>query len=294
MSAEIELLARQHAPQVLAEALRLARSKAVEVLSEQLVSAMIAEAVKPYRPPSAAQLANVEKGLCVYAITRDSEIELPALRTAAEPRLIAHNGIGAVVADVDLAQFTNLEADPVEDSALATLAREHDAVVRAVFEHEPVLPLRFGTVVTGEQAALDLLRERRDEALTWLDRVAGHREWGVRVECAAQPEAPADGLSGTEYLRHRQSALSRDRDQAKAAQNMHAKLSCHATEAACREHRPNTLLDAAYLVPQDNETSFRDSVTRLSEPLERLGATVHTTGPWPPYSFTRIELAVQR
>ncbi|MCE7001576.1 GvpL/GvpF family gas vesicle protein [Kibdelosporangium philippinense] len=291
MSAEIDLLARQHAPQVLAEALRLARSKAVEVLSERLVNAIIAEALKPYRPP---QLESADKGLCVYAITRECEIKLPALRTAVSPRLIAHDGVGAVVADVDLAQFTNLEADPVEDSALATLAREHDAVVRAVFEHEPVLPLRFGTVVTGEQAALDLLRERREEALTWLDRVAGHCEWGVRVESPVPPETSSEGLSGTEYLRHRQSALSRDQDQAKAAQSMHDKLQRQATDAACREQRPHTLLDAAYLVPQDNETSFRDSVTRLSEPLERLGATVHTTGPWPPYSFTRIELAVQQ
>jgi hypothetical protein len=167
-------------------------------------------------------------------------------------------------------------------------------VVRAVFEREPVLPLRFGTVVTCEQAALDLLRDRYEEASSWLDRVAGHREWGIRVESGVQRENSPDGLSGTEYLRHRQSVLARDRDQAKAAQSMHAKLSCHATDAACREHRPRTLLDAAYLVPHDNESSFRDTVTRLAEPLERLGATVHTSGPWPPYSFTRIELAVQQ
>jgi hypothetical protein len=288
---EIDLLARQHAPQILAEALRAARSRAVEALTEQLAAAMLAEAVKPYRPPP---VQRTEKGLCVYAITRDREVPLPELRTASGPRLIAHNGLAAVVADVDLTQFADLEADPVEDSALATLAREHDAVVRAVFEHESVLPLRFGTVVTSEQAALDLLRERGEEAMSWLDRVAGHREWGVRVEPGRPPETSADGVTGTEYLRQRQIVLSRDRDQAKAAQSMHVKLTCHATDAACREQRPRTLLDAAYLVRQDNETSFRDSVTRLSEPLELLGATVHTTGPWPPYSFTRIELAVRR
>ena len=86
--------------------------------------------------------------LYAYAITRDRPIELNG------PWLIGHRGLALVVAEADVDRFTGLEFDdPAEDSPLAVLAREHDTVVRTVFQHEPVLPLRFGTVLDGADAA---------------------------------------------------------------------------------------------------------------------------------------------
>jgi hypothetical protein len=298
----IESLARQHGQQVLAEALQAARSAATRELTGQLTAAILAAAVAPHRPSPPEVVAS--RGLCVYAITRDHELvagTIPALRGASPPRLIARDGLSLVVADVELSLFADLAAEPAEGSSLATLARAHDTVVRAVFEHGPVLPLRFGTIVSDENAARQLLDSRHDEVSSWLDRMAGHREWGVRVVEPTAVEKPAgmalDSVSGTEYLRRRQQVLADDersrRNQVRATQSLHTALSGHASDYACRDHRPNTLLDAAYLVPHDNEALFQDQTARLSVAVEQLGASVHATGPWPPYSFTRIELAVE-
>jgi hypothetical protein len=238
-------------------------------------------------------------GLCAYAITRNH-----ALDPASPPgvRLIEHRGLGLVVAEVELAPFAELEKDPAhwvnepsEDDPLVVLARRHDIVVRAVFEHQPVLPLRFGTILRDEQAAARLLADHHDEAADWLDRVAGHREWGARAR-QARPDKPAEtpteGLSGTEYLAMRRGLLAAAartrRDGSTAATALHEALSQHATENAPRARKSGApLLDAAYLVPAGAEPAFHAEIERFPE------LAVEITGPWPPYSFVRLELSTE-
>jgi hypothetical protein len=233
-------------------------------------------------------------GLCAYAITRDHALAGPPVI-----RLLTHDGLALVVAEVDLTPFAELEANPAhwttepdEDDPLVTLAHRHDAVVRSVFEHHPVLPLRFGTILRDEPAALRLLTEHHQEAGAWLDRVEGHREWGVRAR-PAHPAKPAEvsteGMSGTEYLamrRDRLAAAARTRrDGSTAAAALDEALSTHATETVHRARKSSVpLLDAAYLVPAGAEPAFHAETTRHDE------LAVDVTGPWPPYSFVRLEL----
>jgi hypothetical protein len=243
----IDQLARQHAPQVLAEALREARSRATAELTEQLTQAIIASAITSSRPPvtKAAELTP-GRGLCVYAITRDHSfdpITIPDLNTASRPRLVVHKGLSLVVAEVDLARFAQLDADPSEDGPLAMLAREHDAVVRAVFEHEPVLPLRFGTIVSDEDAAVQLLHSRHNEVSSWLDQVAGHREWGIRVgqaDAGQSDDVALDGLSGTEYLQQRQRKLTSGQDTRQRQVTSGTVIARHAGQARHRQHPPGS------------------------------------------------------
>ncbi|MGC7097299.1 GvpL/GvpF family gas vesicle protein [Amycolatopsis lurida] len=233
-------------------------------------------------------------GLCAYAITRDTA------SPPAETQLITHRGLGLVAAEMDLAPFAGLDTDPAawatepaEDDPLVVLARRHDAVVRAVFEHQPVLPFRFGTVLRDQEAAVRLLTERHDPVGDALDRVTGHREWGVRARVAPQTgeKRSGDGLSGTEYLamrRRRLIAAERTRRlEADAATALHDALVRLASDCAPRAKRsPGLLLDAAYLVHTGRETAFHNEIER-----RRGDVLVDITGPWPPYSFARLAAA---
>ncbi|MFI6094374.1 GvpL/GvpF family gas vesicle protein [Lentzea sp. NPDC051213] len=222
-------------------------------------------------------------GLYAYAITRDSAIDLIG------PSLIRHRGLALVVADVDLDRFTGLELDePAEDGPLAVLVREHDAVVRAVFEQEPVLPLRFGTVLDGTDAARRLLDARHEEASAWLGRVAGRREWGLRLRTAAREQVDLDQVSGTAYLALRRQRLTAAEDARHAAATVHQTLAQKVAESTRREHVGDVLLEAAYLVDTDAEEDFHAEVRRLTG---ELGLPAEITGPWPPYSFTRVEFS---
>jgi hypothetical protein len=236
----------------------------------------------------------VSVGLCAYAITRNHVLD-PACPQ--DVRLVEHGRLGLVVAEVELAPFADLERNPThwvnEDDPVVVLARRHDVVVRAVFEHQPVLPLRFGTILRDEQAAVRLLTDHHDEAAAWLDRVAGHREWGVRARLARPEkptETPAENLSGTAYLamrRDRLAAAARTRrDGASAAAELHKALSRHTTESTQRT-KTTLLLDTAYLVPAAAEAAFLAETERFPE------LAVEATGPWPPYSFVRLELSAE-
>jgi hypothetical protein len=240
-----------------------------------------------------------DRGLYAYAITREYERD-PLAMPDSGVHTVEHRGLAVVVAEVDLAPFTELSANtepwtaaPAADDPLVVLARRHDDVVRGVFERRPVLPLRFGTILRDHDAAVRLLTDRYPEARELLDLVAGHREWGVRARRTRPPEPepkPADGLSGTEYLALRGRKLaatkeSRDRE-ADSAAAVHTALTAHATACAARPKRdPALLSDTAYLVAEDRESAFHTEVTRFDGIS---GIALEVTGPWPPYSFADL------
>jgi hypothetical protein len=225
----------------------------------------------------------MRRGLYAYAITRARRIDLEG------PWLIAHQGLALVVAEVDLDRFTGLECDePDENSPLAVLVRDHDAVVRTVFRYEPVLPLRFGTVLGGADAAVQLLGARHVEALAWLDRVEGRREWGVRIRAAGREPVNLDGVSGTAYLVQRRAQLAAAENARRDAAVVHQELARRAAGSTFRDLAGDLLLEAAYLVDSGSEEDFQAEAHRLTG---ELGLSAEITGPWPPYSFTRVEFA---
>lgn len=231
------------------------------------------------------------KGLCAYVITRHGDLELgPPLR------LIGHRRIGLVVAEVDPARFEAIDTDGPADGDLVELARTHDAVTREVFRCAPVLPLRFGTVLADEAAAVTLLKAAYDQALSFLDELDGHREWGVRL-CLAKPKDESEehsGLTGTEYLLRRRERLAGVRraqeDAARAVDRLHGRLLAHATRSVERSSGRHASAEHAYLVAVDREPLFHNEIDRLAGELAAGGITVERTGPWPPYSFVDIEL----
>jgi hypothetical protein len=233
--------------------------------------------------------------LCAYAITRNRD----GLDLGPAPWLVGYRDLGVVVSEVTPARFDRIDTlDPV-DGALVELAREHDAVVRAVFRHEPVLPLRFGTVLDGEASVKRLLEVAYDQARNCLDEVEGHREWGARVrhaESAATTRPDPAGLSGTQYLvrrRERLKAIQRGReDVVKVAARLGEALNRHAADHVERARPHGVLVNTAYLVAKGHEAAFHAEFEWFARELRQAGATVETSGPWPPYSFTDVELGV--
>ena len=236
----------------------------------------------------------MSRGLCAYAITRDHTLD-PA--SPVDVRLLRHAGLALVVDEVDLEPFAELDTrrwkvTPNEDDPLVMLARRHDVVVRAFFERHPVLPLRFGTTLADDAAALRLLADHNEEARTWFTQVEGHREWAVRARLphpGKPAELPAERLSAADSLavrRDRLAAAARMRREGLAAADaLHHALSQRATDSVRRPRMSAVpLLDAAYLVRADAEPAFRAEAECHRE-LE-----VEVTGPWPPYSFVRLGL----
>jgi hypothetical protein len=232
-------------------------------------------------------------GLYAYAIAR-ADLELPGDTGA---RVLRHGALALVVKEVPLADLQVDERDLSEDGALARLVREHDAVARAAAERGPVLPLRFGTVVPDEAAAQRLLDSRREAAARRLDAIGAAREWGLKVlrtddgqPAAAEP----DRSSGAAYLAQRGAALRAGEDASRrarhVAETVDAAVERWVSDAVRRRGGgQGLLLDVAYLVPRDHETSFVGEIDQVATNLAEAGVRLELSGPWPPYSFATLE-----
>jgi hypothetical protein len=218
--------------------------------------------------------------LYLYAITDAPDPPRRRGLRDAELRTVGEDGLFAVVSEHGAG---GIEA--TEENLWA-----HEEVVEELLGKAAVLPLRLGSLVENEEAVRALLRERREEFVTSLERVRGAVELGVRV---ALPEAEhaavgvgadeAEGVGpGTAYMLRR---LERERRAADAVEQIHRPLARIARESVRADHsvRPS-VLNASYLVDVDQVGAFRARVDELSGTLD--GAAVVCTGPWPPYSFS--------
>nr|WP_055506706.1 GvpL/GvpF family gas vesicle protein [Nonomuraea pusilla] len=254
-----------------------------------------------------------DAGTYLYAVAGDSGTPVPEGLTgvAGTPvRAVRASGLVAYVSTVSLDEFGE---EPLSRSMedldwLDATARAHHHVVEAVAAEAPAVPVRLVTVYSGDEQVLALLEERGDDFGEALSRVAGRREWGVKVyaepdDQAAEPAEQGGGAAtgpGAAYLKRRQAGLrSREeawRRAAARAERVHDVLASIAV--ASRRHRAQDpqlsgrkewmVLNGAYLVDDDRAEEF----ARAVDDLRAQGGELELTGPWAPYSFATLDEGV--
>jgi hypothetical protein len=183
----------------------------------------------------------------------------------------------------------------VEAPAKAELLK-YARVIRSQHAVADVVPMRFGSVLSGEAAVRAHLDAQRDTYVRALTRVTGCVELGVRVLLSVpRPPTVPDmavkpmGRSGAAYLEARRrhySAESRLRERCEALeQSLLSKVA-----PLCREHRAEfpaprpgepALCSLYFLVPREQVPAFRTAVSSI--PVEN--TDIALSGPWPPFNF---------
>ena len=178
------------------------------------------------------------------------------------------------------------------EASPATL-RRHDAIVRRIAATvDAILPMRFGSAVPDEDAAMRLLTPRAIELAGRLVQVRGHEQMTLRVfgpHSAARSRAQSAGHitgarpgPGTRYLAERK----RLHDTAAAPELDPIRPLLHdlvADERVQRHATPPLLASVYHLVPRDRMAQYRARVARAASRVAPLRLTV--SGPWPPYAF---------
>ena len=205
----------------------------------------------------------------LYAITDHPG---PPLPDESDLRSVEDDGLALVWAPAD---------GPVEPSP--TLLWQHEKVVEALMEDRDLVPVRYGTLVDDEAAAVRILRDRHRELAGALQRVRGAVELSVRVlGPAEQQPSPETARSGAEYMRAKAAAAA---GEDAAVQAIHQPLSSLARARVRRPtSAPGELVRAAYLVDRDAVDDFIHLLGELE--LRHPELDVLCTGPWPPYSFS--------
>lgn len=211
--------------------------------------------------------------LLLYAIG-DGVASAPRVRTGVGSRplrSIGGSGLTALVSEHDV-------PPALDEDTLWTFER----VVEAQMESGPVLPVRFGSLVSDVPALQRVLRERHRELTAQLDRIRGAAELSVRAVWSSAEADPAPGCTphtGTAYLMAR---LGPQRRARALSERMRDALDDLARETRYRvPGRPDAPVSAAFLVGVDDVEMFVDRV----ESLRIDCAELICTGPWPAYSF---------
>jgi Gas vesicle synthesis protein GvpL/GvpF len=193
----------------------------------------------------------------LYAISDDAGPPAPPLRA------LSCDGLTAFVGPAEFAEVT------------PDVLWRHEEVVESLMEQRDLLPVRFGTVMSDEGAAMRAVGERREQLEAALARVRGAVELAVRVVRVDGEDDPRPrGVSGHAYMR------AKAGEQA-AAQALNEPLSALARESLV--HSGPELLRAAYLLDRGAVERFVGVVRRLQSAHPEL--RILCTGPWPPYSF---------
>jgi hypothetical protein len=224
------------------------------------------------------------------------------LAGAAAPELLAvGDQLWLVVAAVPLRQYSAaaLEARLQDLSWVSSCAVAHEAVIEHFLDAEAVVPMKLFTLFRSPRRAVEHVAAERSQLQEILRRVAGCREWGVRVR--ARPGAggtiepsTAPAGSGREFLlrksRVRQQAREAGARAHEAAELAWQELQQSASEARRRPLGPaettaRLLLDATFLVAVATGEDFEAAIGGCAERLSQAGCELALTGPWPPYSF---------
>jgi hypothetical protein len=239
------------------------------------------------------------RGCYVYCITSaDAVIAIDDLqgveRAAIEP--VEANGLQALVSAVPLNVFqAQALRERFEDSGwVEQNVRAHDQVLRAASLAGAVVPFRFCTVLRSKADARRLLATHESRLKELLESLDGKREWGVKFVFAAKTDE-GKPASGRDYLLKKRATNARPSSDPKAqekAAQIDAQLIAIANDAvllAAREE-DSIVLNGAYLLDREAEKHFDAALADAAEGALACGLLCEVTGPWPPYSFVKLDL----
>jgi hypothetical protein len=260
---------------------------------------------------------NDAHGIYVYGVIERGAASLPqmdGMADGASVRLHECNRLAAVVSDVPLSQFGQqaLEANLCDLGWLEQSVRRHQAVLDQVRSLTTLAPMKFATIY-ADVSRLDVwLAEQQAALLRLLAYLRDRQEWGMKVyvdratlaeRLAAHSETLKDlraqiaGKSeGAVYFLARRleelTAEEVERVCFSLADEVHRTLAQQSV-AAClnalpsedNEHNVQMVLNAAYLVADDQAAGFQAAVEALAEEHGAKGVHLQVSGPWPAYNF---------
>lgn len=228
----------------------------------------------------------------VYAITDRPEAPLPAqlgLRDEGLTKVVWRDVVAVV------SPFSGAELSKTADELW-----RYEEVMEELMRDRAVLPVRFGTLLPSRQRVDEILRQAYRALVQDIARVRGHVEIGMRFlsaledgaeggRPAAAPESTPRGTGpGSAYLCARlareRELRNRRRAKLRPVRDVYELLASHANASRLDEEpddRHGT--SAAFLVPRDRMTCFRNIVSEVAKAHPELALLC--TGPWPPYSF---------
>ncbi len=175
----------------------------------------------------------------------------------------------------------------------------HDKVVRSLLNVTTPLPFRFGSVVTTQQIT-GYVNTHQATLKSSLARVRGCFEMGVKI--ISNTDQTDSGLKsdvtgpGAAFLYRKQREILGGEQRTEEARQVAGWLHEQVRQLVRQEEvslcpTEKLIVAAAHLVDRQNVAKYRDRLAEARKTRPELHFLV--SGPWPPYTFSNIELEVK-
>jgi len=171
-------------------------------------------------------------------------------------------------------------------------AVDHARVIADCFKMSTVLPFRFGTVFSDDEALRRSIRSNQRQFLNNIDRLRGKAEMHLKVmvdDCCREETRPVlmDRV-GKEYLSSLRENATRQRERQTRARavsvQMHRMFAPLDEEVTCRRTDTGKMvLDIAHLIDHKGIERYQNKYSSAS--LLMKDCQMQLSGPWPPYHF---------
>ncbi len=217
----------------------------------------------------------------------------------------SYQDIAAVVSDLPLIQFDSLP----KETLLRNLA-VYQAVIEKVMKSHHIIPVKFGTMVQGQEELKIILKKgyRRintnlkemenkielDVAALWSDMETVLKEIGREEEIKKLKEEaaskPADQLFEIKINLGKMVKDTLDKKRDKCVSNILNVLRKEAETYRTHEVMDDSMImNSAFLIKKDNQKTFELKVDQLDKRFKN-AINFRIIGPLPPYSFNTLEI----
>ncbi len=264
----------------------------------------------------------MDKGFYLYAIGRcDASLSdvsgIDSIDSRYPVETLVNDDFTAIISKVPLEEFGEdaLKKSIANMQWLERVARAHDAIVRHISSLSTIVPVRFGTVFLTAKNIEDFLVNNQQQLRSLLDSLNNLWEMGITLEFDEQKIAEtlydcskeirdleakinAAGTGAAYLLKKKLETMQTDyvtmliEEQTDAFTAVIATLVTRIKKGELKrlpEKGLRCYVNLACLVPKDTVDSFKQQVSSIADSSNLKGITVRITGPWPPYSFSRLE-----
>ena len=248
-----------------------------------------------------------QDGIYIYGFTNSDEWKTfgPIGIEQGDVYFFPYKDVAAVVSDLPLIQFDSLP----RETLLRNLA-VYQAVIEMVMKSHHIIPMKFGTIVQGEEYLKKMLEKGYGRINANLKEMENKIELDVAALWSNFDSILKEIGAGEEIKRLREKAATKPPEQVfeikvqlgklvkdtldKKREQCASQLS-DVLKKDAENYRSHAVMDdsmimnTAFLIDKDRQETFETKVDQLDKQYNG-GINFRIVGPLPPYSFTTLEM----
>jgi curved DNA-binding protein CbpA len=269
------------------------------------------------------------EGLYLYCIREKTEnppvISTKGIDGKEEAYTLLMDDLEAIVSKVSLEEFASEEIQRKAQEDLGWIKEKaliHERVVEEAMRKNnhilDLIPMRFGTIFKDERRLKETLNKDYPKIREILERIRRKQEWSIKVYLRDRKNFEQMIKEKNETIKEKEKELASltegmaffiEEELKETISKEVGKELNYVTEGVFESLKKQAVasikskilgkeltgrqepmvLNAAYLIPENNIEDFKKEVMGLNQQMQAKGFFLEYSGPWPSYNFTSLD-----